>query len=247
MGFHRRSLRTPDPHRYGGHVSSDVLATATPNGGQVRRPRQEETFRKLITAALDTLRAASHADLTVRAVAARAQVAPATAYTYFSSKNHLVAEVYLDLVRRVPFFNDVNEARLDRVQQALRSLALVVADEPEVAAACTTALLSNDATVRGVRDRIGAEIHNRIKSALGPEADSRTVAALEMSYFGALVHAGSGAFTYRQIADRLGYVVGLILGGDDAGRAAARGGADTSDPGGDDAGRAAAAHTAGDA
>jgi hypothetical protein len=30
-----------------------------------------------------------------------------------------------------------------------------------------------------------------------------------------LVQAGSGAFTYRQIADRLGYVVGLILGGDD--------------------------------
>ena len=38
------------------------------------------------------------------------------------------------------------------------------------------------------------------------------MAALEISYFGALVHAGSGAFTYRQIADRLGYVVGLILG-----------------------------------
>jgi hypothetical protein len=33
-----------------------------------------------------------------------------------------------------------------------------------------------------------------------------------MSYFGALVHAGSGVLTYRQIADRLGYVVGLILG-----------------------------------
>jgi hypothetical protein len=111
------------------------------------------------------------------------------------------------------------------VQQVLRSLALVVADEPEVAAACTTALLSNDNAVRPVRDRIGAEIHKRIKSALGPSAlgpsalgpqgDARTVAALEMSYFGALVHAGSGAFTYRQIADRLGYVVGLILGGDD--------------------------------
>ena len=64
---------------------------------------------------------------------------------------------------------------------------------------------------RAVRDRIGAQIHKRIKSALGPDADARTVAALEMSYFGALVHAGSGAFTYRQIADRLGYVVGLIL------------------------------------
>ena len=150
-------------------------------------------------------------DAAVRAVAARAHVAPATAYTYFSSKNHLVAEVYLDLVRQVPFFTDVNETRVRRVQQALRSLALVVADEPEVAAACTTALLSNDAAVRPVREQIGAAIHQRIKSALGPGADPRTVSALEMSYFGALVHAGSGVLTYRQIADRLGSVVGLIL------------------------------------
>jgi AcrR family transcriptional regulator len=203
-------------------VSREAVVTAAHDG---RRPRQEETFRKLVLAALDTLRASSYADLTVRAVAARANVAPATAYTYFSSKNHLIAEVYLDLGRQVPFFTDVNDTRLSRVQQVLRSLALVVADEPEVAAACTTALLSNDNAVRPVRDRIGAEIHKRIKSALGPSAlgpsalgpqgDARTVAALEMSYFGALVHAGSGAFTYRQIADRLGYVVGLILGGDD--------------------------------
>lgn len=186
------------------------MVTVTEDG---RRPRQEETFRKLVVAALDTLRESSYADLTVRAVASRAQVAPATAYTYFSSKNHLVAEVYLDLVRQVPFFTDVNDTRLNRVQQAVRSLALVVADEPEVAAACTTALLSNDNAVGAVRDRIGAEIHQRIKSALGPDGDARTVAACEMSYFGALVQAGSGAFTYRQIADRLGYVVSLILDG----------------------------------
>ena len=206
-------LRRGAGEPYGGQVSSDALATATRDGAEsIRRPRQEETFRKLVKAAVGMLRASSYGELTVRAVAAQAKVAPATAYTYFSSKNHLVAEVYLDLVRQVPFFTDVNDSRLTRVQQALRTLALVVADEPEVAAACTTALLSNDTAVTHVRDRIGAEIHKRIKSALGPDADSRTVAALEMSYFGALVHAGSGAFTYRQIADRLGYVVGLILG-----------------------------------
>jgi len=207
---HQFSLHWYGHPHYGGHVSSDVVATTARDSG--RRPRQEETFRKLVAAALETLRSSSYADLTVRAVAARANVAPATAYTYFSSKNHLVAEVYLDLVAQVPFFTDVNESRLSRVQQTLRSLALVVADEPEVAAACTTALLGNDDAVRPVRERIGAEIHKRIKSALGPEGDARTVAACEMSYFGALVQAGSGAFTYRQIADRLGYVASLILG-----------------------------------
>jgi hypothetical protein len=39
---------------------------------------------------------------------------------------------------------------------------------------------------------------------------------LEMAFFGALVNAASGAYTYHQIADHLAYAVGLILttGGD---------------------------------
>jgi AcrR family transcriptional regulator len=201
-------------------VSSDAVISpagvaGSEPGDTPRNRRQEETFRKVLAAGMAMLRESSYADLTVRAVAARAKVAPATAYTYFSSKNHLIAEVYLDLMRQVPYFTDVNEPMPSRVERALRSLALVVADEPEVAAACTTALLSgSDPGVLKARDRIGAEIHRRIRSAVGPDADPRVVAALEMTYFGALVNAGSGAFTYHQIADRLSYVVGLILGDD---------------------------------
>ena len=199
-------------------MSSDALVTvaaqAEPQAAEpLRNRRQEETFRKVLAAGVETLREKGYADLTVRAVAARAKVAPATAYTYFSSKNHLIAEVYLDLVRQVPYFTDVNEPMQTRVDKALRHLALVVADEPEVAAACTMALLSGgaDPAVRSARDRIGTEIHRRITSAIGPDADARTVSALEMTFFGALVNAASGAYTYHQIADRLGYVVGLIL------------------------------------
>ena len=189
-------------------MSSDAVAALTSASqeadDQPRNRRQEETFQKVLAAGREMLRESSYADLTVRAVAARAKVAPATAYTYFSSKNHLIAEVYLDMVRQVPYFTDVNQTMASRVEQALRSLALVVADEPGVAAACTTALLSgDDETVRKVRDRIGAEIHKRIRSAVGPDADPRLLSALEMTYFGALVNAGSGAYTYHQIADRL--------------------------------------------
>lgn len=190
-----------------------MVAVSDQSGETPRNRRQEETFRKVLTAGVEMLRESSYADLTVRAVAARAKVAPATAYTYFSSKNHLIAEAYLDLMRQVPYFTDVNDSTAIRVEKALRAMTLVIADEPEVAAACTTALLStNDAAVTTVRDRIGAEIHRRIRSAMGPDADPRTVSALEMTYFGALVHAGSGYVSYREIADRLTYVVGLILG-----------------------------------
>lgn len=200
-------------------MSSDsvVAVTAQTDGepvGTPRNRRQEETFRKVLAAGVEMLRESSYADLTVRAVAARAKVAPATAYTYFSSKNHLIAEVYLDLVKQVPYFTDVNDSMTTRVDKAVRALTLVVADEPEVAAACTTALLGggSDPAVRTVRDRIGAEIHKRIRSAVGPDADPRIVSALEMTFFGALVNAGSGAFTYHQIADRLTYSVSLMLG-----------------------------------
>ncbi|MGE2732614.1 TetR/AcrR family transcriptional regulator [Mycolicibacterium vaccae] len=192
-------------------MSSEAVAAVT--GPARRNRRQEETFRKVLAAGLEMLRESSYADLTVRAVAARAKVAPATAYTYFSSKNHLIAEIYLDLVQKVEYYTDVNDSTVDRVEKTLRAMALTVADEPEVAAACTTALLSgNDTAIRAVRDRIGAEIHRRIRAAVGPDADPRTLAALEMTFFGALVNAGSGAYTYHQIADRLSYVVGLIVG-----------------------------------
>ncbi|MGD9622567.1 MAG: TetR/AcrR family transcriptional regulator [Mycolicibacterium sp.] len=195
-------------------MSSEVAVSVSAQPGPApRNRRQEETFRRVLAAGLEMLRETSYADLTVRAVAARAKVAPATAYTYFSSKNHLIAEVYLDLMQQVEYYTDVNDSTGVRVEKALRSMVLMVADEPEVAAACTTALLSgNDPAVRAVRDRIGAEIHRRIKAAVGPGADPRTPAALEMTFFGALVNAGSGAFTYHQIADRLSYVVGLIVG-----------------------------------
>jgi AcrR family transcriptional regulator len=215
-------------------VSSDALVTITSQAdretGQARRNRrQEETFRKVLAAGIETLREKSYADLTVRAVAARAKVAPATAYTYFSTKNHLIAEVYLDLVRQVPYFTDVNDPMPIRVDRVLRHLALVVADEPEVGAACTTALLGGgaDPAVRAARDRIGAEIHRRIASAIGPGANPATVSALEMAFFGALVQAGSGELTYRGVADRLAHVVNLILTGagetDDTGSGTAPG------------------------
>ncbi|MBB4854834.1 AcrR family transcriptional regulator [Mycobacteroides chelonae] len=192
-------------------MSSEVVVALT--GETPRNRRQEETIRKIVTAGRDMLGETTYADMTIRGVAARAMVAPATAYTYFSSKSHLVAEIYLDLIHEAPYFTDVNDSQVTRVTQTLRSLALVVADEPEIATGCTTALLSNnDEAVHAVRDKIGLEIHRRIRSAMGPDADPRVVSALEMTFFGALMHAGSGTFTYHQIADKLTFVVDLMLG-----------------------------------
>lgn len=56
--------------------------------------KQAETVERLGQAALEVLGREGFAGLTIRMVAAQAGVGSATAYTYFSSKEHLVAEVF---------------------------------------------------------------------------------------------------------------------------------------------------------
>jgi len=194
-------------------MSSEAVTAVTDIGARRRNKRQEQTVRKILDAAVDLLHQSSYSDLTMRAVAARAGVAPATAYTYFSSKNALIAEVYLRRVQDVPLFTDVNQSTQQRVSAQLHELALLVADEPEVAAATTTALMGDEPEVRHVRDKIGLEVRRRIASALGPGAWPEVLATLEMVFYGALVQAGSGSITYYQMADRLDSVIALIMGG----------------------------------
>jgi AcrR family transcriptional regulator len=194
-------------------MSSEAVSSVTDLGERRRNRRQEETIRKVLDAAVELLRETSYSDLTMRMVAARAGVAPATAYTYFRSKNALIAEVYLRLVRDVPLFTDVNQTTQQRVTAQLRELSLLVAEEPELAAAATTALMGNEPEVRGIRDKIGMEVHRRIASALGPGAWPEVLATLELIFYGALVHAGTRSATYYQMADRLDSVIALIMGG----------------------------------
>jgi len=125
----------------------------------------------------------------------------------------LIAEVYLRLVREVPLFTDVNQTTQQRVTAQLRELALLVADEPELAAATTTALMGDEPDVRHVRDKIGMEVRRRIASALGPGAWPEVLTTLEMIFYGALVRAGTKSMSYYQMADQLDSVIALIMGG----------------------------------
>lgn len=173
--------------------------------------RQADTVQGLTVAAVEELRESGYADLTVRNVAARAGVAPATAYTYFSSKNHLVAEVFWRRLHASEPADEHGESTADRVVRVLREIALLVSDEPELAAACTAALLGADPDVQHLRARIGAEIRRRIESALGEDADPAVVNALELAWSGAMVHAGMGHTSYSRIADRLTEAAKLIM------------------------------------
>jgi AcrR family transcriptional regulator len=173
--------------------------------------KQAETVARLAEATVKVLRKQEFSGLTVRSVAAEAGVGTATAYTYFASKEHLVAEVFW---RRLQNSSAPDGSGLDRtahVLSVLRNIALLLADEPEVSAAVTNALLGSDPEVEHLRGRIGLEIHQRLASALDPNGEPEVLEALEMLYAGALLRAGIGYGTYAQIAGRLEASALLIL------------------------------------
>ncbi|MEV0108412.1 helix-turn-helix domain-containing protein [Nocardia sp. NPDC050799] len=173
--------------------------------------KQADTVDKLTRAAMEVLSREGFAGLTIRMVATAAGVGTATAYTYFSSKEHLVAEIFWRRIRssESPVSHDADPTV--RVLAELRGIALLVADEQELSGAVTSALLGRDPDVEHLRTRIGMEIRQRITRALAPEADLETVESLELLYAGALVRAGMGYESYADIADRLEKAALLVL------------------------------------
>jgi TetR/AcrR family transcriptional regulator, cholesterol catabolism regulator len=146
----------------------------------------------------------------MRAVATRAGVSPASAYTYFPSKSALVAAVYLRFLRDLPLHTDVNDSTRSRVSATMRDMAVVVADEPELTAACGAALMADDPAVKPIRDQIAEEVSRRIGAALGPGWPRAVKSTLQMTFAGALMTARF--VTFGEIAGQLDEAVGLILG-----------------------------------
>jgi hypothetical protein len=91
-------------------------------------------------------------------------------------------------------------------------MALLVADEPELAAACTVAMLSNDPDVKVLRDRIGLTWHLRLQAALGDSADPAVLRSLEFAVSGAMLQAGMGHLDYTDLPDQLAVTAELLLG-----------------------------------
>jgi AcrR family transcriptional regulator len=191
-----------------GHVSNPVVREST------RRrltAKQAETVERLGNAAISVLSREGFSGLTIRMVAAEAGVGAATAYTYFSSKEHLVAEIFWRRLTSSPAQSGESPDPMARVIAVLRQIALLVADEPALAGAVTNALLSSDPEVEQLRLRIGREIHQRLATALGDGHAADLVESLELLYAGALVRAGMGYASYTQIADRLESSARLLL------------------------------------
>ena len=175
--------------------------------------RQARTVENLLDAGADELRAVGPDALTIRTVALRAGVSPATAYTYFDSKDHLFAELYWRHLRSHPVPGATAGDDTERLSALTRSLATMLTDFPELAAAATRALLGTDPAVERLRIRIGTEYLARFQGALGPDADRDVLDALLLTFFGALLQAGMGLLDRSQLADRLDRSFAVIMRG----------------------------------
>jgi len=177
-------------------------------------PKQAAVVERLIEAAAGEARQRGYEGTTVRSAARRAGVAPATAYTYFASKDHLLAEVLWRCMDAVPALSHAPAAGpLQRVAAELEALSLFMADDPVLATACTSALLGTGADVTALRARFGAELNARLAAALGDEADDRVLRGLDLAWSGAMLWAGMGHIPFAEVPGVLADVAGLLLAG----------------------------------
>jgi len=175
--------------------------------------RQVETVDGLLDAAVIEVAETGFDGMTVRGVARRAGVSPATAYTYFASKEHLLTEVFWRRLSRLdPPVADGRRPTPERVAESVRGIALLVADEPELAAGVTTALLAHEPDVVALRDQIGAAVSARIEAALGDRSNPAVLRALTFTFFGALITAGVGNVEYAVLPDLMAEATGLMTG-----------------------------------
>jgi AcrR family transcriptional regulator len=191
--------------------SSAVPATPAP-GPATRRLGATDTVVRLVDAAVEEVRAEGYDGLTVRGVARRAGVAPATAYTYFGSKDHLVAESFWRRLEAIaPVAVDAAAPASERVAAAIEDIGELVAAEPALASASTSALMADDPNVRMVRDRVGLFFHQRLSDALGDDASAPVLRALDLTWMGAMVLAGTQNVPYTDVTTRVAEVAGLLL------------------------------------
>lgn len=173
--------------------------------------RRADTVQRLLTAAIEEVRAVPYNDLTIRSVAKRADVSPATAYTYFSSKEHLICAILWSQLQNVPA-PPVRARRSPSaaLADAVHGITEVFTKEPELSRACTTALLADDPEVRRLRDQIGTELLRRVGDAIGPMSPTARE-TFTMAFIGALVLAGSGYLPFEDLPRKLGKITDLLL------------------------------------
>ena len=166
--------------------------------------RQLAVKKRLLEAGLELVCEIGYLDLTLRAVATRAGATHTTAYNYFVSKAHLVAELFYSVLLAVPTETpDPSVPLSERIAAALGAVALKFGEVEALARAGNAALYQEEPDVVLVRGAIGADLVRRIVISSGDEADAELTELAMITYIGALEWAGAGALSYDEVGTRI--------------------------------------------
>jgi AcrR family transcriptional regulator len=181
-----------------------VNADVATNPRQSLSARQARTVARLLDAGLEQIREVGYEELSLRTVAARAGVTHTTAYSYFSSKAHLVVAIFWDHIEALPDpVLDPGAPLGDRLSAALHDPGRLFLDEPELTEAASAALLRKEPDIRRIRDQVGGELARRIGLALGQDADPWTSEIVLMAFSGGMLEAGMGYFDFAGVVERM--------------------------------------------
>ena len=174
--------------------------------------RQAETVERLLSAGLAELNAVGAEALTIRTVAQRAGVSPATAYTYLASKNHLFAELFWRFLAEDDH-EPAGSTPTERLQSVTRPSPSGTqghrSSRPRSRPRCSAATPTSSGSGCGSAGSSSTGSAPRSVS----DADPAVLETLALAFSGALLQSGMGLMTYAEMADRLDSVVAVIMKG----------------------------------
>jgi len=194
-----------------------VTRTAGPKAATTDAQRARR--RRVIDAGLDLLRERDYDQIQVRDVAEAADVAIGTLYNYFSSKEHLFAEVLIEWaaslgsgISRNPLRGRTDAQRLTEVfHRSVRAFQR----QPQLARLIVTLEASSDPFAAEVLARLGEATTGVYASAMhdvAPERAEAVVRVLDAVLASGLRAYVAGRSTGAEVSDRLTEAISLLTG-----------------------------------
>jgi AcrR family transcriptional regulator len=179
---------------------------------------QSATRRRLLDAARELASEGGYEAVGIRQVAARAGVSAPTAYLYFSSKDHLLVDVLVDLVGQTTESLSSRPRRgrspVDRAVATLRRAVLNVEQAPNLYVAVTRAYISGSPEVAHARVAMESSTRRWVDLALGESQigdRDAIVRILEAVLFANMVGLVTGGRAPGDIADELELAARTLL------------------------------------
>ena len=173
-------------------------------------PEQQERRRRLIDAAFELGAEGGYEAVQMRSVSETANVAMATIYRYFSSKDHLLSAAMMEWTERLrgrvaqspPRGDNAAEQMVDVLQRACRAMER----QPKLAEALVRALSSADVGVRESGAEVSRHIRemgNDILEGLPAEVRADILAVLSHVWYSSLVSWANGRRDFSSVTVEL--------------------------------------------